>query len=175
MKIFLRRSFLLSLFLMPVICPKLKAQQISTKQALFLIKQNSSFLNLSTEDIANSVISDAYFDRTSNTFLIYLQQTYNGIPVYHAIQVIALKKEKAISVSGKRIAKIEEKITGAKEEPPVAARRSVSVAARILKLGEPASLVMLRSDAKNHRVEFSSSTISRENIKIGRASCRERV
>lgn len=164
MKIFLRRSFLLSLFLMPVICPRLKAQQMSTKQALFLIKQNSSFLNLSTEDIANSVISDAYFDRTSNTFLIYLQQTYNGIPVYHAIQVIALKKEKAISVSGKRIAKIEEKITGAKEEPPVAAKRSVYVAARVLKLPEPASLVMMRSDAKNHRVEFSSSSISRENI-----------
>ncbi len=74
------------------------------KQALFLVKQNSSFLNLSSDDIDNSIISDAYFDQTSNTQLIYLQQSYQGIPVYNAIQVIALKNDRAVSVEGKRIA-----------------------------------------------------------------------
>jgi hypothetical protein len=163
MKKSFRRFFFIPVFLLLIISQQLYAQQISMKEAMFLVKQNSSFLNLSSEDIDNSIISDAYFDRISNTQLIYLQQSYQGIPVYHAIQVIALKKDHAISVEGQRIAKIEEKVTGVKEVPAVSATQSVSAAARELKIQQPVSLVMLRADSKNLKVEFSSA-ISKENI-----------
>lgn len=164
MKKFILSFFIFFTFLLLIICQQLSAQQISTKQALFLVKQNSSFLNLSSDDIENSIVSDAYFDQTSNTQLIYLQQSYQGIPVYNAIQVIALKNDHAVSVEGKRIAKIEEKITGSKEAAPVvSATQAVSVAARELKIQQPVSLVVLRTDNKKQNVEFSSA-ISKENI-----------
>jgi hypothetical protein len=159
----IRHFFLLLFFLLTIISQQSFAQQLSSKQAMLLVKENSSFLNLSTDDIDNSIISDAYFDRTSNTQFIYLQQSYNGIPVYHAIQVIALKKDHAVSVEGKRIDKIDEKITGVKERPTVSPTQSVSVAARELKIQQPVSLVVLRTDNKNQRAEFSSE-ISREKI-----------
>ncbi len=164
MKKFVRRFFLFQAFILLIICQQLYAQQIPTKQALFLVKQNSSFLNLSSDDIENSIVSDAYIDHSSNTQLIYLQQSYRGIPVYNAIQVIALKNNHAVSVEGKRIAKIEEKIIGSKEETPVvSASQAVSVAARELKIQQPVSLVVLRTDNKNQNVEFSSA-ISKENV-----------
>ncbi len=163
MKQFIRWFFSLLVFLLFIISQQLSAQQIPTKEALFLVKQNSSFLNLSTDDIDNSIVSDAYFDRISNTQLIYLQQSYHGIPVYNAIQVIALKKDLAVSIEGKRIDKIGEKITGARESPPLSAAQSVFAAARELKIQQPVSLKVLRTGNKNQTVEFSSA-ISRENI-----------
>ena len=163
MKKLIRRFFLIHSVLLLIISQQLHAQQLSAKEAMFLVKQNSSFLNLSSEDIDNSIISDSYFDRVSNTQLIYLQQSYQGIPVYHAIQVIALKKDHAISVEGQRVAKIEEKITGVKEVAAVSPAQSVSVAARELKIQQPVSLVFLRTDSKSQKVEFSSA-ISKENI-----------
>ncbi|MDE3185400.1 MAG: M36 family metallopeptidase, partial [Bacteroidota bacterium] len=164
MKKFVHRFFLFQTFILLVICQQLYAQEIPSKQALYLIKQNSSFLNLSSDDIDNSIISDAYFDHTSNTQLIYLQQSYRGIPVYHSIQVIALKNDHAVSVEGKRVAKIEEKIIGSKEGAPVvSATQAVSVAARELKIQRPAFLKLLRTDNTNRNVEFSSA-ISKENI-----------
>lgn len=159
----IRSFYLLLSFLLLIISNQLFAQQISAPEALFLVKQNSSFLNLSYDDIENSIISDAYFDQTSNTRFIYLQQSYKGIPVYNAIQVIALRKDRAISVEGKRIDKIEEKITGSRESPRVSAAQSVSAAAKELKISQPVSLKVLRTDNNNQRVEFSSA-ISKENI-----------
>ena len=157
------RFFLIIAFSLFLISQQLFAQQISAKEAIFLVKQNSSFLNLSSEDIDNSIVSDAYFDRTSNTQLIYLQQSFEGIPVYNSIQVIAFKKMKAISVEGKRIAKIEEKITGTKDIPAVSAVQAVSAAAHELKIQQPLALRLLRTDAAKRNVEFASA-ISRENV-----------
>lgn len=163
MKKLLSRFFLFTVFFILIICKQLFAQEISQRQALNLIQKNSSFLNLSSDDIQNSIISDSYFDRASNTQLIYLQQTFKGIPVYNSIQAIALKNDKAVSLEGKRIAKIENKIDTENYTPSVSASEAVSVAARELKIKQPLSIALLRTDNKNQNIEFSSA-ISRENI-----------
>ncbi|MEO6133970.1 MAG: M36 family metallopeptidase [Ginsengibacter sp.] len=144
------------------------AQKIEVKEALDLVIKNSSFLNLSSADIKNSIITNAYIDKASNTKLIYVQQSFMDIPVYNSVQVIALKNDIAISGSGQRIFKLSEATTNAKGIPAISAKEAVSAAARSVKISESVisgeTMSILSKSANNQKFEFRSSGISKENL-----------
>lgn len=144
------------------------SQQIDSAEAIKMVLKNSSFLNLSTADIENSIIRNAYLDKTSNIQLIYLQQSYQDVPVYNSIQVIALKNNVAISGSGQRIYKMSEKTTMAKAIPGIAAREAVAAAAQSVNIPnaeiDGSSFRVLKVSANNQKIEFQPSDISKENV-----------
>ena len=166
-KIF-HKILVLTAFLTLIFSPYIHAQQIQAKQAFDLVAKNASFLNLSSDDIQNSMVANAYLDKISKTQLIYLQQSYQGVPVYNTIQVIVLKNDQAISVSGNRIFKIEEVVNEAQAIAAVSAKQAVLSAAKSVNIPvsdmKENSLPVLKTSNNNQKVEFALSEISKENI-----------
>jgi Zn-dependent metalloprotease len=160
--IFLLCSFLQKLFS--------QENQLSQKQALALVSQNANALNLSTLDIQNSIVTNAYFNKSAGTKMIYLQQTYKRIPVLNRLQVIALKNDKVVSLSGTRILKIESKVNCKEGVPVVSPITAVVSAAKnigftVSKLSVAKSVINTTTSTTNtQEVEFGSLGISRENI-----------
>lgn len=144
------------------------AQQLSKEQALTLVNKNLDKLNISAADAENAIVTSSYFDKKSQTQLVYLQQSYNGIPVYNTIQVFAFKNNIPVSVSGSRIYNIEEKISDQKSTATISPKEAVLIAANAVKLpGEmvrSASLSVLKSSPDRQMVEFELNPLSRENI-----------
>ncbi|MEO6949356.1 MAG: M36 family metallopeptidase [Ginsengibacter sp.] len=167
MKNFLRNCFLFSILFFSFSQISL-AQNISHVDAKEMITNNAASLKLSKIEIENSVVSNAYIDKTSGTQLIYLQQSYQDVPVYNSIQVIVLKSDKVVSLTGSRIKNIEEKVVGNDAKPLVTAKQSVSYAARSLNINTSefatASLSILNISDNKQKVEFGISSISQENI-----------
>ena len=163
---FLLRYFILSIILLFSL--KGMTQQISPEHALKLVAKNSAFLGVNSEDINNVIVTNAYKDKISGVNLIYLQQTYMDLPVYNSMQVIALKDEEVLSVSGSRIAKMGEKINVAKKVPSISAKSAVGFAARSLNIPIDFqienSLTIGRVSADNQKVTFGLSPISKEAI-----------
>lgn len=77
--------------------------------ALQLVKKQQAAIGLSDEELNNVIVSNSYFNQTSGTQLVYLQQSYKGIPVYNQLHVLAFKNGQLVSKSGGRIKGIEKK------------------------------------------------------------------
>ena len=76
-----------------------------------LVRKNQSSIGLSDADISNAIVSDTYVNKTSGTRLVYLQQTYLGIPVYNQIHVLSFKNGKLVYQSGGRISSMDKRST----------------------------------------------------------------
>ena len=167
MKIILRNCLLLAILFTSFLQQSF-AQDITPEKAMELVSKNSSFLKLSKADIENATVSSAYIDKISGTQLIYLQQSYLGVPIFNSIQVIALKNDDAVNLSGVRIQNPAEKSMGMDAKPSVSAKQAVSNAARKLNINvsefAAASLSVLNVSENNQKVEFALSGMSQENI-----------
>ncbi|MCO6496546.1 MAG: M36 family metallopeptidase [Chitinophagaceae bacterium] len=143
-------------------------QNITPERALVFLSENLEALNLSKEDLQNSEVRSAHTDKLSGVNLVYLQQYYQGLPVYNALQVIAFKNNKVVSSTGKRLYGIEEAAGAQKAAPALPAKEAVTLAAKAVKL--PADifnaqpLTVSRQSPDGRITEFGESTVMRENI-----------
>jgi len=83
------------------------SQDIDKSAALKLVSGNKNAIGLTNEDLDNSIVSNAYFNATAGTQMIYLQQSYKGLPVLNLIQSLAFKNGTLVSAAGQRIKGIE--------------------------------------------------------------------
>ena len=79
------------------------AQRNDKEKAFDLVVANSAALGLDNEAINNSTVTDTYFNESAGTQMVYLQQTYLGLPVNNQIQTLAFKNGKPVSAFGERI------------------------------------------------------------------------
>src|SRR5688572_8095746 len=87
-----------------------KAQHADVALALKLVTENRKSIGLSENDLSNTIISSSYFNKYAGTRMVYLQQSYLGLPVLNELQVLAFKDGKVVSASGNRIASIDQKV-----------------------------------------------------------------
>ena len=95
--------------------------QVSDQDAAIatkLITKNSTLIGLSAEDLQNVMISSTY-KTVDGLQMVYLQQSYLGIPVYNQMQVLAFQQEKLVSAAGGRIPTIQKLIKGYNGIPAV--------------------------------------------------------
>ena len=59
----------------------LQAQDIDQMQAIQLVTKNIAESGLTYESLTNSMVTNAYVNKTSGTELVYLQQLHKGLPV----------------------------------------------------------------------------------------------
>jgi len=132
------------------------------QRAVQLLRKNLSVTGLNQAAIESYVVTDAYADRTSGNFLVYLQQTWQGIPVYNKISVYIFKNDTLI---GKRqdIVRIEEK-TAAKPVYSVSPNQAVRAAALHLTLPSTPELRLVRKDDLRHRFVYQAAATSRKDI-----------
>lgn len=158
--------FLLAAILLQI--PTLQAQEIDAVQAHGLLSKNAIRLNLSANDVENSIIVNAYQDNLSKLKLVYVQQAFNGIPVYNVIQVFAFKNDIALSQSGDRIYRIEDRISDQKSIPTISAKEAVGIAAGVLNIPKEILRTTPLSIAKtlpgNRKIVFDKNPVSQEPV-----------
>ena len=123
-----------------LIANKSFTQQLTNSTALQLIQAHASSIGLSKTDLDNMRISAAYIDKTSNAYMVYVQQTYKGVDVFNSIQTYAFKNGKLISAAGYPLSKIADLVNSKDGKAMVAPANAVSTAAAHLKLFITASL-----------------------------------
>ena len=142
----------------------LKAQEIDKQTALQIVAKNSSVIGLSADEINNSLVSNAYYDNLAGIKLIYLQQGFQGIPVYNQLMVLAFKNESLVSKSGSFISSIGKRVNVGNGLPAMPATAAVMTALGDRKLTAKQDMFMIRSDDNGRKITFNDMGISRENI-----------
>ena len=143
-------------------------QQIEYKEALALVANNASRLNISATDVEQSIVSNAFFDQASKTVLVYLQQSYLGIPVYNQIQVLAFKNEKVVSTSGGRLFGMDVMTKMKRLDLTVSPEEAFRKAALSVQLTALASSGVKLSEAERkskYDIEYKAPSLLRENVK----------
>ncbi|NNV56396.1 M36 family metallopeptidase [Limnovirga soli] len=139
------------------------SQQVANAKAL--VERNAAKIGLNANDLKNYRISDAYADKSSGLTYVYLQQTFKGIDVFNAIQTVAFKNEKAVSVTGARIGNMEALVNSKEGLAGVTAADAIKAAASHLKLATPSAMMPIKQMNAFKEIEFSNMGISSTNIK----------
>lgn len=154
----------LSLVVMLASTIVVSAQNVDAKAGKNLVAKNAAILGLTSQEISNSRVSDAYFDQTSGSTMVYLQQTYKGVDVFNSIQSVAFKGDKAAVFSAKRMADLETLAGNKSSNPKIAARQAVQSAAAHLGLPAPQQLVATKLKGDARQLDFGKINISTLNV-----------
>ncbi|MBC7535239.1 MAG: M36 family metallopeptidase [Ferruginibacter sp.] len=130
--------------------------------ALALVKANSKALSLSDKDMDNLLVSSTYQTTTDRIRMVYLQQTFKGIPVFNQMQVLAFKNSELVSASGGRITGIEQLVNNPAAAPKVMARDAVIAAIRNRDLPVPVVITALQQ--KEGKTVFGRLGIALQDI-----------
>jgi extracellular elastinolytic metalloproteinase len=129
--------------------------------ALQLVSRNKSAIGLSDDDLQNGVISSTYVT-SSGIRMVYLQQSFKGVPVYNQLQVLAFKGDKLVSSAGGRITNIAQKVNVQNATPSISAAEAVRASLVDRKLATAQTIYQLGE--KNDRLTFGKLGVSFEDI-----------
>lgn len=134
----------------------------TNRRAIELLRKNLPATGLSQEAVNSYVVTDAYADRKSGNFLVYLQQTYKGIPVYNKISVYIFKNDTLI---GKRpdIIRMNEQ-AAVKPVYSVTPTQAIRAAANHLALPVTTEPRLISTDKIRHRFIYQATATSREDV-----------
>jgi len=126
------------------------SQNFDKVAARQLISKHADQIGLSKTDISNGIISDAYYNETSGTRLVYLQQGYLNLPVYNRIRVLAFKDDKIVSNTGEFLPNLEKMITHKTAVPSISPAKAIKQAFKESKIETPATIpiVLAGPDSK---------------------------
>ncbi len=156
------------LFIVPLLfCVfSMNAQNINAEEnaAISLVSASKTTLGLSAEDISNSMVYSTYLDNATGIRMVYLTQTYQGVPVFNQMLVLSFRNGKLLSQAGAFNKSIQKFAAGKSAIPAVSAASAVQSA--ISDRGLHASQMAIAINAKNNgqKVEFSNMGISHSNI-----------
>lgn len=92
-----RTAALMLAFTLLTVSTAFAQTKMSPKQrAQILLQQNIIATGLSQAQLENSIVTDAYEDKRSGSFLVYLQQSRLSIPVYNKISVYTFRHDSLI-------------------------------------------------------------------------------
>ncbi len=139
------------------------AQDIDQSAARNLVNQHKKAIGLSPEEVVNSIVSNAYYNKTSGTELVYLQQSHKGLPVYNQLQTLAFKNGQLVSAAGSRIKSMDKLTKMASATPAVSAEMAVNGALADKNVAAKQALVPTVIKA-GQKLSFGKAGISQENI-----------
>lgn len=152
-------------FMLASLVNTLSAQQPDQKLLSGLIRKNAASLGLSSNDLQNYRVSDAYNDATSGLTMVYLQQTFKGIDVFNSLQTIAFKNDRLVSIAGNRIGAVEDLVNVKEAKATLGAADAIRSAAKHLKLAAPSFMVPLTPENETKETEFSDLGISGVHVR----------
>lgn len=80
------------LFLLALAFPASSQENTKLPQAIQLLKEEAQKWGISDSDLDDMILSSEMFSKKSGIHYIYLQQTYQGIPIQNAIATISIGK-----------------------------------------------------------------------------------
>jgi len=112
--------------------------QYNKAAALQLVKENKEAIGFSDNDILNTNVSSSYTVTGTGMTMVYLQQTYLGIPVLNKMKVLAFVQGKLVSNTGTLVEDMGKASAGYSPAPSVSANEAVRLAFAEQKLPPPA-------------------------------------
>lgn len=141
------------------------AQQTDLLKSGEVIKQHAAKIGLSENDLKNYRIADAYTDKLSGATIYYLQQTYKGIDVLNAIQTVAIKNSQVVSVTGKRIEGMEQKVNVKDAVAAVTPENAIRAMARHFNITVPSFITAVKAMDDKKVIVYSDLGISTVPVK----------
>lgn len=130
-----------------------------------LIAKNSSAIGLQPNELDNSIVANTYrlADRP-DIRMVYLQQSYKGVPVFNELQVLAFRNDYLVSGAGGRIINLESKVNVSDPIPSLTVLDAVGEALRDAKLVALEQLVPISIMQEGRKYEFGRLGVAVENI-----------
>ncbi len=157
----MRKTLLLFVSVLSLLAGSAQPRENETAAARDIVKKHHALIGLSAVDLDNYIISDSY-QSAEGIRMLYLQQSYLGIPVYNQLQVLAFRNDRLLSNTGGRIPFIESRISNKSAFPAVTATRAVSAALTESKLPNAQQITAIKETGG--RQEFGKLGVSHENI-----------
>jgi len=134
------------------------AQQSKSELAQNYVSEQSQAWQLNDEDITELVVSDQYESKHNGVTHVFLSQHYKGIPIYNAIQTLAVTRTGKVLTVGKTrlVGNLSEKVNI--EKPGISAVEAIG------KLYNHVEKRALPSNPKKLRTEGPTTYFSPEGI-----------
>ncbi|MGC4101450.1 M36 family metallopeptidase [Ferruginibacter sp.] len=160
------RRILLLIFplLFSVFIASAQSNNADDNVALQLVSANKATLGLSQTELDNVMVSRTYLDNASGIRMVYLQQTYKGIPVYNQMLVLAFKNNRLLSNAGTFNHSMEKLANSKTGLPSVTAEAAVQSALSDKKLVPTQMAIAISRKDNGNKVEFGNMGVTRENI-----------
>lgn len=129
-----------------------------------LVEKNAATIGMEREDLENYLVSSSYFDKSTSTQMVYLVQSYLGLPVYNQMMVLAFKNGQLISKTGQYNRSIEKLVNVKNAMPSVTPELAVISALADKGLAAKGLPVALDRKDNGRKVEYGKLGIARENI-----------
>ena len=129
-----------------------------------MVTANHDAIGLSADDLNNLKVSSTYQEAGNGIRMVYLQQTFKGIPVYNQMQILAFRDGKLLSKAGDRIGSIEKLTYGKSGMPSVTANGAVLSALSDRGINPMGAPTVINTKDNGRFVEFDKMGVSRSNI-----------
>ena len=142
-----------------------QVDESQARTAKQLVNVNSNIAGLTASDIENSIVASTYkITGHDDVQMVYLQQSYKGIPVFNELQVMAFKQGRLVSRTGSRINAIEEKANNNNGVPTVTVLNAVERALQDAGLTAREQIVPVTVSPDGHKYRFGKLGVTLENI-----------
>ena len=140
-----------------------KAQDLNKQVVIDLLEKNKANIGLTSLDIDNSIISNAYKSPSSGLTFIYLQQSHNGLPIFNQLKTIVFKEENLVSNEGFRIENIDALTKQIRVFPSVTPTDALITAMKAHNIFIPSTL-NATTVTPGRKYNFGKANIASENI-----------
>ncbi len=147
-----------------VFSSKAQITEAEKKIALELVQKNKSGIGLSSADLDNSIVTNTYVVPGSDVRMLYLQQSYKGIPVYNRLNVLAFKNDQMVSNAGSRIINIEQQINNDNHMAAITPETAVRAAMVESKVNTSRIITPEKVSANGQKSDYGNLGVSVENI-----------
>lgn len=154
---------LLVLLSMIVVPGTAQNRTLNREQGLQLVKENAAILGFSQDDISALMVSDAYYDKTANVDLVYINQMYKGVKIYNAIKTLAFRNGKVVSSAGNFYSKLTVISNSQTGKPEISASIAVAAAATHINKAITTSISPIPGSDEQVK-EFSTYNVAQNNI-----------
>jgi len=147
----------------PAARPQPQTPADSKQKGMDLLRKNIRLTGLSQAELDSYQVTDAYPDKASGSFLVYLQQGYLGVPVYNKIGVYVFRNDTLVEKKANFIPAIALK-AGPQVSYSVEALQAIHFAAGHLALTVRQTPRMIQKDDVRRHYLFSNGGVSKKNI-----------
>lgn len=130
-----------------------------------LVAKNSAAIGLTTDDLNNIIVANTYkVPGRDDLRMVYLQQSYKGIPVFNEMQVISFRHDQLASLAGSRVSRMPDKVNVPEGIPALTSLDAVTRSLRDAGLEALEPIVPVSITGEGRKFEFGSLGVALENI-----------
>ncbi|WP_324675354.1 T9SS-dependent M36 family metallopeptidase [Hymenobacter sp. GOD-10R] len=143
------------------------AQTAPVQSALQQFSSQRAKFGLSSGDVADPAVTSSYTDAGGELTHIYLRQRYQGIEIYGAEADLHVdRSQKVVSLHSNFVANLANAGRSATTQPALTAVQGVAAAAKVLNLGTPSNLNVVKAGTPAEGLTFDEGGVSLEKIPV---------